>query len=118
VEMTRAVLLQQPCWLQSLHTGHKLNTHTLTCRNQRCGQTLIWQFQYWELRTYQQLECWVHLTLNQRTSTIAASPTNARNANIYFRWPSFGNADSPLFLTAQCLNTESIMKAVLCHICV
>jgi len=22
------------------------------------------------------------------------------------------------YLTAQCLNTESIMKAVLCHICV
>jgi len=23
-----------------------------------------------------------------------------------------------VYLTAQCLNTESIMKAVLCHICV
>jgi hypothetical protein len=52
---------EQPWWLQSLHTGHKLNTHTfLTCRNQRCGQTLTWKFQYWELRTDQQLECWVH----------------------------------------------------------
>jgi hypothetical protein len=44
----------------SLHTAHKLNTHTLTSRKQRC-QTLIQQFQYPELRTYQQLEQWVHL---------------------------------------------------------
>ena len=34
-------------------------------------------------------------------------------------WPMFGNIDSPLLLlSAQCLNTEWIMKAVLCHICV
>jgi hypothetical protein len=41
-------------------------------------------------------------------------------------WPTFGNAERSLFvslslslsLTAQCLNTESIVKDVLCHICV
>jgi len=34
-------------------------------------------------------------------------------------WPTFCNIDSPLFLlSAQCLNTKSITKAVLCHICV
>jgi len=33
-------------------------------------------------------------------------------------WLAFSNIDSPLFLlSAQYLNTESIMKAVLCHIC-
>jgi len=33
--------------------------------------------------------------------------------------PTFGNADSPLFLlSAQCLNTESVMKGMLCHISV
>ena len=33
--------------------------------------------------------------------------------------PTFGNLDSPLFLlSAQCLNTQSIMKIALCHICV
>jgi hypothetical protein len=38
--------------------------------------------------------------------------------------PTFGNAESSLFvslslsLSAQCLNTESIVKDVLCHICV
>jgi len=32
--------------------------------------------------------------------------------------PKFGNSDSPLyFLSVQCLNTESIVKGVLCHIC-
>jgi hypothetical protein len=39
-------------------------------------------------------------------------------------WPTFGNAESSLFvslslsLSAQSLNTESIAKDVLCHICV
>jgi hypothetical protein len=39
-------------------------------------------------------------------------------------WPTFGNAERSLFLSlslslsAQCLNTESIVKDVLCHICV
>jgi hypothetical protein len=34
-------------------------------------------------------------------------------------WPTFDNTDSPLFLlSAQCLNTESIMKGVLCQFCV
>jgi len=51
-------------------------------------------------------------------STTVTSPSNARNTNVYFWTTSFGNADSPLFLTAQCLNNESIMKAVLRHICV
>jgi hypothetical protein len=36
--------------------------------------------------------------------------------------PTFGNAERSLFvslsLSAQCLNTESIVKDVLCHICV
>jgi len=32
---------------------------------------------------------------------------------------AFGKADSHLvLLSAKCLNTESIMKGVLCHICV
>jgi len=31
----------------------------------------------------------------------------------------FGNIDSSIFLLSpQCYNTESIMKGVLCHICV
>ena len=51
-------------------------------------------------------------------STVVASPSNARNANIYFSGPSFGNADSPLFLSDLSVNTESLMKAVLFHICV
>jgi len=34
-------------------------------------------------------------------------------------WPTFVNIVSLLFLlSAQCLNIESIMKGVLCHICV
>jgi len=33
-------------------------------------------------------------------------------------WPTFGNIDSPLLLlSAQCVYNESIMKGVLCHIC-
>ena len=57
------------------------------------------------------------LTLSPVTSSIVASPSNARIANIYSLGPSFGNADSlSFYLTAQFLSTERIMKAVLCHI--
>ena len=47
-------------------TLNKLNTHTLTSRKQRC-QTLIRQFQYRDLRMYQQLERWVHLNTTYTT---------------------------------------------------
>jgi hypothetical protein len=61
VEMTRAVLLSShdDC-SPSIQDTNLTPTLFLTCRNQRCGQTLTWKFQYWELRTDQQLECWVH----------------------------------------------------------
>ena len=59
------------------------------------------------------------LTLNLLMSTIIAPPSNARIANIYYSGPSIGIADSLSFYrTAQCLNTEGIMKTFLCHICV
>jgi len=38
---------------------------------------------------------------------------------IYIYGPTFGNAESPLFLfAAQCFNTESMQSNFLCHICV
>jgi len=58
------------------------------------------------------------LTLNPLVPITVDYPSNARNANAYLWRPSFGNVDSPLYLNAQCLNTERIMKTVLCHICV
>ena len=61
----------------------------------------------------------VKLTLNWITSTIVASPSNARNANIYSSWPLFGNSDSPLFLSdctvsQHWMNHESSPVSYLC----
>jgi hypothetical protein len=37
----------------------------------------------------------------------------------YIYGPTFGNAESSLFLfAAQCFNIESIQKVILCHSCV
>jgi hypothetical protein len=37
----------------------------------------------------------------------------------YIYEPTFGNAESRLFLfDAQCFNTESMPKVILCHSCV
>jgi hypothetical protein len=37
----------------------------------------------------------------------------------YMYGPTFGNAESRLFLyAAQCFNTESMQKVMLCHSCV
>ena len=48
---------------------------------------------------------------------MVASPSSARNATTFVD-SLFGKANSPVYLTAQCLNTEFIIKAFLCHICV
>jgi hypothetical protein len=38
---------------------------------------------------------------------------------IYIYGPTFGNAESRLFLfAAQCFNIESMQKVILCHSCV
>jgi hypothetical protein len=53
---------------------------------------------------------------------IYGAPCKATNYNfIYTRIyrPTFGNAESRLFLfAAQCFNIESMQKAFLCHSCV
>jgi hypothetical protein len=48
------------------------------------------------------------------------APCKARNFNVvYIYGPTFGNAESRLFLfAAQCFNIESMEKVFLCHSCV
>jgi hypothetical protein len=62
------------------------------------------------------------LTLSLLMSYIYGAPCKARNFNvvyIYIYAPTFGNAESSLFLfAAQCFNTESMQKVILCHSCV
>jgi len=52
-------------------------------------------------------------------SYIYGAPSKARNFNVvYIYGPTFGNAESRLFLfAAQCFNTESMQKVFLCHSC-
>jgi hypothetical protein len=53
-------------------------------------------------------------------SYIYGAPCKARNFNVvYIYGPTFGNAESRLFLfAAQCFNAESMQKVILCHSCV
>jgi hypothetical protein len=38
---------------------------------------------------------------------------------LYVYGPTFGNAESSFFVfAAQCFNTESVQKVILCHSCV
>jgi hypothetical protein len=60
------------------------------------------------------------LTLSLLMSYIYGAPCKARSFNvIYIYGPTFGNAESRLFLfAAQCFNIESIQKVFLYHSCV
>jgi hypothetical protein len=51
---------------------------------------------------------------------IYGAPCKARNFNVvYIYGPTFGNAESRLFLfAAQCFNTESMQEVILWHSCV
>jgi hypothetical protein len=51
---------------------------------------------------------------------IYGAPCKARNFKfVYIYGPTFGNAESRLFLSAaQCFNTESMQKVFLYHSCV
>jgi hypothetical protein len=53
-------------------------------------------------------------------SYIYGAPCKALNFNVvYIYGPTFGNAESRLFLfTAQCFNIESMQNVFLCHSCV
>jgi hypothetical protein len=53
-------------------------------------------------------------------SYIYVTPCKARNFNVvYIYGPTYGNAESRLFLfAAQCFSTESMQKLILCHSCV
>jgi hypothetical protein len=57
------------------------------------------------------------LTLSLPMSYIYGAPCKARNFNVVFlHGPTFGNAESRLFLfAAQCFNIESMQKVFLCH---
>jgi hypothetical protein len=63
-----------------------------------------------------------NLTLSLLMSYTYGAPCKARNFNvvyIYIYGPTFGNAESRLFLfTAHCFNIESMQKLFLCHSCV
>ena len=99
----------------NLRNCHSKNA---VCVCQLClgGGGDVFHIKCWDHHSYE-LECC--LTLNPLKSTIAAPPCNARIANVYYSRPLFGIADSlSYYLTAQCLNTEGIMKVFLCHICV
>jgi hypothetical protein len=62
------------------------------------------------------------LTLSLLMSYIYGAPCKSRNFNvvyIYMYEPTFGNAESRLFLfAAQCFNIESMQKVFLWHSCV
>jgi hypothetical protein len=51
---------------------------------------------------------------------IYKTPSKARHFNVvYIYGPTFGNAESRLFLlAAQCFNIDSMQKVILCHSCV
>jgi hypothetical protein len=51
---------------------------------------------------------------------VYGAPCKATNFNVvYIYGPTFGNAESCIFLfAAKCLNTESMQKVILCHSCV
>jgi hypothetical protein len=58
------------------------------------------------------------LSLSLLMSYIYGVPCKARNINVVYG-PTFGNAESRLFLfAAQCFDIESIQKVFLCHSCV
>ena len=62
------------------------------------------------------------LTLSLLMSYIYGAHSKARNANviyIYIYGPTFGNAESCLFVfAAKYFNTEPLQSVILCHICV
>ena len=59
------------------------------------------------------------LTLRLLTSYIYGAPSKARNANVVYIWTYVWQRWNSLFLfAAQCLNTESMQRGFLCHICV
>jgi hypothetical protein len=52
-------------------------------------------------------------------SYICGAPCKARNFNVVIYGPTFGNAESRLFLfSAQCFNIELMQKVILWHKCV
>jgi hypothetical protein len=61
----------------------------------------------------------LHLTLSLLMSYIYGALCKARNFNIVWNGPTFGNTESRLFLFAsQCSNTESMQNVFLWHSCV
>jgi hypothetical protein len=62
----------------------------------------------------------VCVTLRLLMLYIYGAPCKARNVNVvYIYGPTFGNAESRLFLFApQCFTNESMQKVILWHICV
>jgi hypothetical protein len=59
----------------------------------------------------------INLTLSLIISYIYGAPCKARNFKVvYIYGPTFGNAESRLFLSAaQCFNIVSMQKVFLCH---
>jgi len=60
------------------------------------------------------------LTLSLLMSYIYEAPSKARNFNVVYKYgPTFGSAESRLFLfAAPCFNTESMQRGFRCHSCV
>ena len=59
------------------------------------------------------------LTLRLLMSYIYGAPSKARNTNVVYIWTYVWQRWNSLFLfAAQCLNTESMQRGFLCHICV
>ena len=61
----------------------------------------------------------LHLTLRLLMSYIYGASSKARNANVVYMWTYVWQRWNSLFLfAAQWLNTESMQRGFLCHICV
>jgi len=75
---------------------------------------------YWSLNQTNTDICtniWLNLRLLM--SYIYGAPSKARNANVVYIWTYVWQRWNSLFLfAAQCLNTESMQRGFLCHICV
>jgi hypothetical protein len=90
-----------------------------------CCATADWHGAWmvsWQFLICGQKQLWSVLTLSLLMLYICGAPCKARNFNvvyIYIYGHTFDNAESRLSLfAAQCFNTESMQKGILCHICV
>jgi hypothetical protein len=118
--------LSNGCAAHSTNLEWQISTFILNRKDSLYPRKLLWLFldEYCNgdpissLLPVRLLASRKHLTLTVLTLYIYRAPCKARNFNVvYIYEPMFGNAESRLFLfVAQCLNTEWIMNAVLCHI--